>query len=700
MSFGRYLLGAGELAVVAVSVGYGAARLRSRLLPGWMGAPARLAEIVIGTSAMLLAIELVGTAQILQPASVLAAGVLVGLSMAWFGRPLGPGVGEERPAPPQMGRPATAVALAVMFVVAMHWGASAQHSYSVGMYGGDENWYHLVYPARFAQDGAITALHFASPAYLSWFHPANSELFHAMGMVVFDRDILSPWLNLVWMAVALLAAWCIGRPFGVAPLAAAATALALDLPVFEGTQAGAAMSDLFGVTFLLAAVALLLNAGFGEGPDGRRVGSQARSALAIAALAAGLSLGAKLIFAAPIVVLTIGVIALADRGMRWRTTLLWVLPALLTGSFWYMRNFVNVLNPFPYVSKLGPIDLPGPDEGLNGGPPFSVAHYVADGTVWREHLAPGLSAQLGPVWFLLLAGAILGIVLGLVQRRSPMSRVFAAVALVALLFWFLTPAAAEGPEGNPVSFPAGLRVLEPALIMGLILSMLAAARLERRWQWAALLATAILALVATRRGLDFWDSAGQLAGAVLIAAALVLLPIAVVIGGGRGAGGRLAAALGLATVALLALGLGWPRTQDYFDHRYRTADVPPLFASLNIVPLYRWASGIHDRRIGTSGILQYGLYGEDLSNHVQFLGRVGSDDSFRDITDCRTWRENINAGDYDYVVAMPKFGGKRELQARWTRDPNSRVVLHSAPITVFRLTGKLDPARCGTLPSL
>jgi hypothetical protein len=697
MGFGRYLLGAGELAVVASTVGYGAARLRSRFLPAWAGAPARLAEIVIGTSALLLAIEVVGVAQILRPAPLVGVGVLAGALMAWFGRPLAFGNGEERPAPPQLGRPATALALAVAFIVAMHWGASSQHSYSVGMYGGDENWYHLVYPARFAQDGAITALHYASPAYLSWFHPANSELFHAVGMVVFDRDILSPWLNLVWMAVALLAAWCIGRPFGVAPLTTAATALALDLPVFEGTQAGAAMSDLFGVTFLLAAIAILLNAGFGER---RAAAPPSDSALVTAGLAAGLALGAKLIYAAPIVMLTVGVIVIAGRGLHRRAALLWVLPALLVGSFWYLRNFVNVLNPFPYVSELGPIDLPGPDEGLNGGPPYSVAHYLTNGTVWREHLAPGLSDQLGPVWFLLLGAAILGIVIGLVQRRSPMIRVFATVTAVAMLFWFLTPAGAEGPEGNPISFPAGLRVLEPALIMGLILTMVAVARLERRWQWAALGAVAILALVATRRGLDFWDSAGQLAGAVLIAAALVLLPIAVVTIVGRGATGRLAAALGVAAVALLALGLGWPRTQDYFDHRYRTADVPPLFSSLNIVPLYRWASGIHDQRIGTSGILQYGLYGEDLSNYVQFLGRVGSDHSFRDITDCRTWRETINAGDYDYVVAMPKFGGKRELQARWTRDPQSQVVLHSAPITVFHLTGKLDPARCGTLPTL
>jgi hypothetical protein len=697
MSLGRYLLGAGEIALIAVAIVYGAMRLRARLLPGWSGAPARLAEVVIGSSALLVAIELVGIAHILKPVPVLTAAVLAGLLLAWFGSPLGRAGGAERPAPAQMGRPATVLALAVIFIVAMHWAVISQHSFAVGMYGGDEAWYHLPYAARFAQDGSITAFHYASPSYLSWFHPVNSELFHTLGMVLTGRDILSPFLNLLWLAVALLAAWCIGRPFGVAPLTAAATALALDLPVFAGTQAGAAMSDLFGITLLLAAVALLLS-----GYE-RRQGSPGRigpAVLVVAGLAAGLALGAKLIYAAPVLVLLAGVLVIAPRGARRATALYLVPPALLTGSLWYARNFVYVLNPFPYVSKLGPIDLPGPNEGLNGGPPFSVAHYLFDGKVWSEHLAPGFSAQLGPVWPLLVGAALLGIALGLIQRRSPLIRVLAVVGAVMFVFWLVTPAAAEGPEGNPTSFEAGLRVLEPALIIGLVLAMVAAARLGERWRWAVLAAVTVLALVATRRGLSFWDSAGQLGGSVLIAAVLILLPLAAVASARRGRSGRLAAALGVLVVAVIGVGLTWPRTQYYFDHRYRTADVPALFSLLNMVPLYRWASHVHDKRIGTSGILQYGLYGDDLSNHVQFLGKVGSDRSFREITNCRTWRKTINIGGYDYVVAMPRFGGDRELQARWTRGHNAHPVLHSAPITVFRITGKLNPAACDTLPTL
>ncbi|HET8592875.1 MAG TPA: hypothetical protein VFL56_04360, partial [Solirubrobacterales bacterium] len=207
-------------------------------------------------------------------------------------------------------------------------------------------------------------------------------------------------------------------------------------------------------------------------------------------------------------------------------------------------------------------------------------------------------------------------------------------------------------------------------------------------------------LVATGRELSFWDSGGQLAAAILIASALILLPVGLGTIARRSDHGPAIAAGAAALALLVAVGLGWPRTEDYLDHRYRTEDAPEYFRSLGMVPLYRWASDQEDRRIATSGILQYGLYGEDLSNHVQFLGEVGADESFREITNCRDWRTALNEGDYDYVVAMPRYGGTREIQARWTRGPNAEPVLRSDPITVFRLTGPLDPADCGTLPPL
>ena len=88
---------------------------------------------------------------------------------------------------------------------------SARH----GMTGFDSTWYHGPFAAGFFQSGNTWDLHFIAPQFLAWFYPANAEIFHAVGMLAFDRDLLSPLLNLGWFVGCLFACWCIGRPYRV-----------------------------------------------------------------------------------------------------------------------------------------------------------------------------------------------------------------------------------------------------------------------------------------------------------------------------------------------------------------------------------------------------------------------------------------------------------------------------------------------------
>ena len=67
MSFGDYLQGSIELLIVAAALGYGAVGLRGRLLPGWFGASARLAEVVLGLSLLVVTAELVGVVGLYRP---------------------------------------------------------------------------------------------------------------------------------------------------------------------------------------------------------------------------------------------------------------------------------------------------------------------------------------------------------------------------------------------------------------------------------------------------------------------------------------------------------------------------------------------------------------------------------------------------------------------------------------------------------
>ena len=96
------------------------------------------------------------------------------------------------------------------------------------MTGFDSTWYHGPFAAGFFQSGDTWSLHFIAPQFLAWFYPANSEVLHAVGMLAFGRDILSPLLNLGWFVGCLVAAWCIGRPYRVAPWSLALVAIALE----------------------------------------------------------------------------------------------------------------------------------------------------------------------------------------------------------------------------------------------------------------------------------------------------------------------------------------------------------------------------------------------------------------------------------------------------------------------------------------
>ena len=135
---------------------------------------------------------------------------------------------------------------------------------------------------------------------------------------------------------------------------------------------------------------------------------------------------------------------------------------------------------------------------------------------------------------------------------------------------------------------------------------------------------------------------------------------------------------------------------NYLDDRY-ASDCGIGEPGLD-VGLHRGPATSRDARIATITIRQYPLYGGDLSNHVQYVGERGSDDSFTPITSCDAWRRAINAGDYDYVVTasnIPSPDAKRPPEAAWTGDdPAAKQIVHDGPISVFRLDGELDPADC------
>jgi hypothetical protein len=673
---GRYLLGVVELVTLVGFAWIGASRLRSRLLPRFEGAPARLATGVLALAVLIWAAEALGTISLFKPAPYVLLVLAIGLGLRLCVSP-GPVEGEgprtDTPARPQdplprQGPPAATVTSLAAFLIAaialIHFAAGARTRLSTGMTGFDSTWYHGPFAAGFFQSGNTMDLHFIAPQFLAWFYPANGEIFHAVGMLAFGRDLLSPLLNLGWFVGCLVAAWCIGRPYRVAPWALALAAIALSVPALAD-QAGEARNDIVGIFFLLAAIALALNA-WARRDEGER--GLPTGALLVIGLATGLAAGTKLNFLLPAAVLVLGLVAIAPRGRRWRALAAAGLTALAGGGYWYLRNLVHSGNPLPWVHHLGPITLPAPQQALGGREAHSVLGYLTDGSVWSNWFLPGLHHGLWILWPLLGAAALAGLLLCLNPRSDPILPLAGLVGLATGLAWLVAPTSASGPDGMPRGFESGLRYLAPALILGL--ALLPATRPLR--DRAARLSASVSRL------LQLSGKKHDLAGGL---------------GGLRRGGTHLVLGLGLGLLLLAAIA-GYPIQRHYLQSRYAN----PSFTAPGLDAAFAWSRDISGARIATTSTRQYPLFGTDLSNRVQFVGSEHPHGGFEPPKTCRTWRAELDEGHYDYVVTSRDRlePGKPPYppETRWTESPQAKIVLKKPPTVVFKLTGPLDPAAC------
>lgn len=679
LGVGQYLLGVVELLVLGGFAWVGAAAVRRRLVSELDGPVGLLATSVMAIAGLLWIAEVLGTFGWFKELPYLLTVVIVGAGL-WLsvGRRRGGSSGAapssfspdprsrttaspagEKPSkpegPPRLLSPAALVALAIAAVAIVRFAAGVKLRLSTGMTGFDSTWYHGPFAAGFFQGGDTWGLHFIAPQFLAWFYPANSEVLHGVGMLAFDRDLLSPLLNLGWFVGCLVAGWCIGRPYRVAPWSLALVAIALSVPALHD-QAGEARNDIVGIFFLLAAVAIALAQR--ERGSTRQVGTAvALGPAVVVGIAAGMAAGTKLNFLLPAAVLVVGLALVAPQGCRWRTLLAGGVAALAGGGYWYLRNLAHTGNPLPWVKHLGPITLPAPDQALGGREDHSAFSYLTDASVWSGWFLPGLHHGLTVFWPLIAAFAIGGLVLCLGRRSDPILRVAGVVGLAAALAWLIAPTSASGPNGVPRGFESGLRYLAPALALGLALLPTPP---KPRTHLAPVSLTSWL-----------WGHTGSKRRS-------------------QRKGGWVWVAVGVGLVVVA----GYAGQRHYLKNRY--AD--PSFTTPGLNAAFKWAQGITDSRIATTSTRQYPLYGRDLSNEVTYIGKEQSHGGFTAPATCRQWRRLLNEGDYDYVVTSRDRiePGKPTYPAtaRWTQAPGATVVLREPPTIVYKLKGPLAPSGC------
>ncbi len=705
------------MALAFIPIGMASYAWRVRLLPTWTGAVGRLVEVVVALGAITCTVDLVGAVHLFRTAAVVPTLAVVG-AVAWYAcrRTDKPNRRHDRasdePHPAKVGPWAARLAIAAVAIVAADWASRTVDALHHGMTSADTLWYHLPFAARFVQQGTIVPLHYIDSEPVTVFFPANSELIHSLGIMFVGNDVLSPLVNLAWGAIALLAAWSVGRPFGVAPITLTGCAALLATPGLVATQPGGAYDDVVGIALFLACAALLITAEQ-RGDRSRLIG------IGAAALAAGLALGTKFTYIAPAGALTVGVWILARRGTRLREGGIWLLLVALPGGFWYVRNLVEVGNPLPSLNlKLGPFRLPGPAIGT---PTPTLAHFLFNGRDWSTYFFPGLRLSFGPAWWLLLGLSAIGLALGTVLGPARVPRMLAWVGLATGAAFIVSPQYLA-ILGAPVNFVYNVRYADPAVAFGLVLLPIIPA-LRRAWWPGAILVAYVGILVGSQLDGTIWPThvlGQQFADAIrgvdaVIGAAVGLL---LLVGGlllyrrrqvHRQWQPTAPAIVGM-TIVLVAGGFGLQ--QFYLRNRYYGPTTPSFVA---------WAQPVRNARIAVAGEytqLQYEMYGRDLTNFVQYVGQAEPHGGYAAVASCPRWRSLLNRGHYGYVLVSTGLSPDRATlftdpssSTAWTStDPASILIRRDVlPIpgvpgypartqyvgfSLFRIDGRLNPGSC------
>lgn len=673
MSATAWVGGSLLLALIAGACWFAGREVRRWALPAWDGAVAWLVDLVLALAIVIGVSQALGAVGLFRPIVLVIGVVAAAVALVALTRARTPPVDtqiavtvlDQADADPAGDRVTKYVAVCAVAVVVGQWASYTAGSLRTGIYAADSLWYHLPRAAHFAETGWVTRLHHTAPEFPDAFHPSNAELVHALPMLAYQRDAVSPLLNLGWMALVLLAAWCVGRPSGRAgaALVGACALLASPLLVVEG--AGTAGNDITAMFFLVAAVAIVLQPG----------GTPAQ--VAIAGVAAGLAVSTKLTVVPAVAVLSVGLLVAASHGERWRRLVVFAVPLVGFGAYWYVRNLLTVGSPVPSTNLplFGERSFRIADEFG-----FSVADYLTDREVWRSWFFPGLRADFGWGWPL-LAGAFTAATLGaLLQRGDRLVQVLGVMLPVSAVAYVMLPTTALGQPGEPVLFAANVIYVVPALVVALaLLPALAVARSQLAGRGLVAGYALLLVVSATTSSIstiaDGRLAVAVAAGAVTVAACLAALHLPM---------GRRAATALVAVPLVIGATVGFAVTDRYLEGRYSDS------------PLYRWAVPVRGATIAVAGFAgEFPYRGPQLDNTVEYIGDVRPNGEFHDVMGCDEWRQALREGGFDHVVLRAERTDVTDTHLVWTRtDPAATLELEAAGGHIFRFDPTVPDPGC------
>ncbi len=718
-SLASYVVGTAAISAVVLSVWLGSYWLRRWIVPEFSGALARLAELTIGFALLIIALQLVGSVGLLDLVWMTVGCIVVALVAAGLGYRFAPR-GVEPIAAPKIPNWAFLVALGVASWAVAEWSFPAQLSLDQGMFGGDTTWYHMPASARFIQDGSIVPLHYTDALRLAvWFYPQSSELMHGALMGLMDSDWLSPLFNMLCLGVALLGCWCVGRPYGVGPATMVGGAILLSGGVMIETQPGEGRNDIMAFAFLIAFAAFLINGHQRRAPKSGAVDEKPdpdaplldKGPLVIAGIAAGIAISVKVSMLAPIGIIFLGMILVSGRARWWVTTIWLGIPMLLVGGYWYIRAMLYTGgNPVPAIGW-GPLKLPQPDQmPLDPRPRFSVAHYLGDPDIYRYWFFPRLDDAFGILFPLILIMLAVTAVYLVVKARNKVIRVLAAAAIVTAVVYVFTPLTAAGQEGEPTGFFTNTRYLLPGLLLAMTLLPIARPlRAPGNRARIVLIFLTVVYVITVLTSPKWYPS--FVPGAVFLTLAIVWAPVGLSWLKEKGKAPNSVIVASVAAIALIAAVWGRGEEVGYANKHYTRTTL--FLQEGGPQESFAFTRNLKDKDIAIAGsgqmlFGQYGFYGIDRSNHVQYIGQEGDNGTYRLIAKCENFIRKVNEGDYDYIITSeftqdsPESPFRYPVRAWVKDDPAVTEVVAEPDITpqpsyVYEINGPLDPATCENL---
>ena len=313
--------------------------------------------------------------------------------------------------------------------------------YLLPSYAWDALWYHLPMAGYIMQSGAIQENH--TPWFIDQFiniFPKNIELFFVWNIIFLKNAIIADLSQMLFTLMGVLTIYSMALKLKIKETYALYSSLLFFFTPIMILQSTTNYVDVAISVLFLITVNFLISKP--EGHDGDKKGEVyfRRWPLLLSGIAAGILLGSKGSGPLFIAVLSLAILSrIFIKRFNLRPCLLYfLLPALLFGSYWYIKNWVLYGNPvYPMEISIADITIfkglyggiidPSP-EVLNNLSPLNKLLYVWEERV-KYYLYDSRFSGFGPLWFILfLPGILLSTVLAI--KRKGYNFLFIGIILI------------------------------------------------------------------------------------------------------------------------------------------------------------------------------------------------------------------------------------------------------------------------------